>query len=152
MLCLCPCSCSLLLCVFPLSTSPQAKAKACPPLTLCLLSVNSLFLFFVCWPHLTHFPLSAPQPSLARSLDVSFHLPSPSLRNTKRPARISVHTITALYSTCTDRHTAYGQNPSGVSMTIHKELSHVITMKSFQGSNLTEVLNWKEKKAILSFN
>lgn len=41
----------------PLYLSYFPQTKPCPPLTLCLLSVNSFFLFPVCWPRLTYFSL-----------------------------------------------------------------------------------------------
>lgn len=53
---------------------PPPQPKACPPLTLCLLSVNSFFLFPVCWPRLTYFSLSLLQLSLSLPRSVSLLL------------------------------------------------------------------------------
>lgn len=50
---------------FPLTPS-RPKPKPCPPLTQRLLSVNSFFLFLVCWPRLTYFSLSLFQLSVCR--------------------------------------------------------------------------------------
>lgn len=56
------------------TSPPPPQPKACPPLTLCLLSVNSFFLFPVCWPRLTYFSLSLLQLSLSLPRSVSLLL------------------------------------------------------------------------------
>lgn len=97
---------------------PRPKPR--PPLTLCLLSVNSFFLFLVCWPRLTYFSLSLFQLSrlLSRSLSpslclcpsvslVPFHLPSLSLGNAKNQLHMCTHKHThAVYCKFTYRKTS----------------------------------------------
>lgn len=90
--------------VRPVASSLPHNPKPCPPLTLCLLSVNSFFLFLVCWPRLTYSSLSLSQLSLSRSLDpslwlspsvslVPFHLPSPSLREAQNRLHMCTHVL-----------------------------------------------------------
>ena len=83
--------------------TPPNPNPVCPPLTLCLLSVNSFFLFLVCWPRLTYFSLSLFQLSLPRSQSPSFCLfwflsifPS-SLWETQNRLHMRTHTYGALY-------------------------------------------------------
>ena len=91
--------------------TPPNPNPVCPPLTLCLLSVNSFFLFLVCWPRLTYFSLSLFQLSLPRSQSlppsVSFgSFPSfLALSGKHKIACICVHTHT-VHCTCTYRDTS----------------------------------------------
>lgn len=113
---LCPFCHSLVIsrCAFLLVHSPSVSSvfpplpplpKPCPPLTLCLLSVNSFFLFLVCWPRLTYFSVSLFQLSLnppPLTLSLSFCLfgsfpSSLALSGKHKIACICAHTNT--YST-----------------------------------------------------
>lgn len=106
-------------CLSPRSFSPLRplyfrhfpQPKPCPPLTLCLLSVNSFFLLPVCWPRLTYFSLSLFQLSLSlplapsRSLTPSLFLsPSVSLVPFHLPSALSGKTQNRLHM-CTHKHT-----------------------------------------------
>lgn len=50
------------------------KPKPCPPLALCLLSVNSFFPLLVCWPRLTYFSLYLRFRCRSLTLSLSFCL------------------------------------------------------------------------------
>lgn len=154
----------------PLYLSYFPQTKPCPPLTLCLLSVNSFFLFPVCWPRLTYFSLylcfscrSAVSPSVSL---VPF--PSSLALSGKQKKCLHMcphkHTHTHAYTVhaCTERDTndkkkknmhIYTHTHTRKHTQTHtNRASHVTVMKLFQGSNLTEVFNWTDKKVILSFN
>lgn len=159
----------------PLYLSYFPQTKPCPPLTLCLLSVNSFFLFPVCWPRLTYFSLylcfscrSAVSPSVSL---VPF--PSSLALSGKQKKCLHMcphkHTHTRIYCTCMyrERHKRTSTPPPKKKQNMHiyththtrkhtqthtNRASHVTVMKLFQGSNLTEVFNWTDKKVILSFN
>lgn len=126
MLCLCPCSCTLLHSLY-FHHFPQPKA--CPPLTLCLLSVNSLFPFLVCWPHLTYLSLSLFQLSLSHSASPST-FPHP-LWETENTCIQYVYTnhdkhTNILCCTCLDRHAHTFIHRTGVSSCFHDN-THVNT-------------------------
>lgn len=106
---LCPCSCSLLHSVY---FHHFPRPKACPPLAP-RLSVNSFFLFLVCWPRLTYFSLSPFQLSLSRSPSLPLLLSSIILSETKQHLHMCPHTHTycMLYMCMqTDVHT----RPDGI--------------------------------------
>lgn len=82
----------------PLYLSYFPQTKPCPPLTLCLLSVNSFFLFPVCWPRLTYFSISlsisvsaVALPSLLLSHWFLSHLPLLSPGNKKKCLHMCPH-------------------------------------------------------------
>lgn len=139
--------------------------------TFFFLSVNSFILFLVCWPRLTHFPLSLFQLSLRRLsfcllgffpifpflLDFSGkHIHTH--RHTHNNKSAYVPTQTHLICVCTNTDATHKKTVPSAEWLFPGQHTHthsssgVIMMKLFQGSNLTEVLNWTDKKVILSFN
>lgn len=133
------------------------------------LSVNLSIPFFVCWSRLTHFPLSLFQlwlRCLSFCLLGSFPIFPFLLDFSGKHAHTKpAYMPTQTHMTCVRTHTdgTHKKKISGADWLVSKTtLTHtrthtpissgVIMMKLFQGSNLTEVLNWTDKKEILSFN
>lgn len=143
---------------------PPPQPKPCPPLTLrlyqlihsfCypsagLVSPVSLYLGFAC--------RSQPSPfvSLPPSLP-SLWFPSILLRPLpeKHRAACLVRARMCTASRCYIHISRYERRAVSITTRAHTHTlrsPHVILMKLFQGSNLTDVFNWTNKKVILSFN
>lgn len=112
----------------PVASSLPRNPEPCPPLTLCLLSVNSFFLFLVCWPRLTYSSLSLSQLSLSRSLAPGSLLLSPWFlsifpRPLFREAQNRLHTCThVLYNTLCMHRQGEVRTHSGLLSCYHDEV------------------------------